>query len=61
MPNYLIPEQLLAAVITYLEGRPYKEVAPAVAALRGLPQHVEKLVEKEDEVSSENMEASDDK
>jgi hypothetical protein len=43
MVNYLIPEQLLDSVIRYLEARPYKEVAPAVAALRELPQHVDSI------------------
>lgn len=41
MNQYLISEALLSGVITYLEARPYKEVAPAVDALRQLPQHVE--------------------
>ena len=43
MFNYLIPQNLREAVIAYLEARPYKEVAPAVAALRQCPQHVEDI------------------
>lgn len=41
MNHYIIPEALLAGVVSYLEARPYKEVAPAVDALRKLPQYNE--------------------
>jgi hypothetical protein len=36
MENYLIPASLLQEVLTYLSMRPYREVAPAMEALRQL-------------------------
>jgi hypothetical protein len=38
--QYIIPEELLKAIIGYMAGRPYSEVAPGIAALQQLQEHV---------------------
>lgn len=38
MKHYKISEQDLLALLEYLSGRPYKEVAVAIDALKNLPE-----------------------
>ncbi len=48
MKNYEISEYAVKGLIDYLETKPYKEVAPAIAALSQLKE-VEKPKAKKDE------------